>query len=313
MAAIKSAACITCGEQSENHAGMVKYGDGLAENGFTCEKLKELSAKYKGVSELVDLSTEGGDEACVLILRGGVDYFTGGLSGEMWENELKKLEWDRKYFDTRRQKVLNKIARANVCFGEVGGAADFEKGVGTVVEYSRVPILNEWKKAIENFVGCGNCEAEGNFYYDAKKCGIGFHGDGERKRVIAASLADEGVKRKIVWNWFLNGKPVGNTFEVFLESGDCYIMSEKASGWDWKKRKILTLRHAAAVEGSKYLKLPTPKVSSGTISEEKKTCTTHMTEPSLLTIEDSVETIEDAVETIEDAVETVEVSSSVEN
>ena len=37
-------------------------------------------------------------------------------------------------------------------------------------------------------------------------------------------------------------------------SGDCYIMSEKSSGFDWKKRSLVTLRHGAGVEGSKYLK-----------------------------------------------------------
>lgn len=32
-----------------------------------------------------------------------------------------------------------------------------------------------------------------------------------------------------------------------------YIMSEKATGYDWKKRSIYTLRHAAGCK--KYLKL----------------------------------------------------------
>ena len=47
---------------------------------------------------------------------------------------------------------------------------------------------------------------EGNRYYDIKKCGIGFHGDGERKKVIAASL---GASRPIHWNWYYKGRPIG--------------------------------------------------------------------------------------------------------
>lgn len=31
---------------------------------------------------------------------------------------------------------------------------------------------------------------EGNYYYDINKTGIGFHGDSERKKVIAISLSD---------------------------------------------------------------------------------------------------------------------------
>jgi hypothetical protein len=30
-----------------------------------------------------------------------------------------------------------------------------------------------------------------------------------------------------------------------LQAGDLYIMSDKATGNDWKKSSILTLRHAA--------------------------------------------------------------------
>lgn len=33
------AICITCGEQSENHVGMFKYGSGLVENGYSIDKL----------------------------------------------------------------------------------------------------------------------------------------------------------------------------------------------------------------------------------------------------------------------------------
>jgi len=32
-------------------------------------------------------------------------------------SEMDEFEWDDKYFDTRRQRVLNKRARKNVCFG----------------------------------------------------------------------------------------------------------------------------------------------------------------------------------------------------
>ena len=85
-------------------------------------------------------------------------------------------------------------------------------------------------------------------YYDISKCGIGFHGDSERKKVIAGSL---GASRPIHWQWYFNSKPIGKRIKFMLNDGDMYIMSEKTSGWDWKKRSILTLRHAA---GEKYVK-----------------------------------------------------------
>ena len=34
----------------------------------------------------------------------------------------------------------------------------------------------------------GNLKGEGNYYYDVKTCGIGFHGDSERRKVVAIRL-----------------------------------------------------------------------------------------------------------------------------
>ena len=33
--------------------------------------------------------------------------------------------------------------------------------------------------------GCAALMAEGNYYFDTTKCGIGFHGDTERRKVVA--------------------------------------------------------------------------------------------------------------------------------
>ena len=81
-----------------------------------------------------------------------------------------------------------------------------------------------------------------------KKCGIGFHGDSERKKVIACSL---GASRPIHWQWYERSKPIGERIKFTLHNGDMYIMSEKTTGFDWKKRIIATLRHAA---GEKYVR-----------------------------------------------------------
>ncbi len=73
----------------------------------------------------------------------------------------------------------------------------------------------------------------GNLYYNNKKCGIGFHGDSERKRVIACSLGD---RRPIHWQWYHKSKPIRERIKFEIGNGDMYIMSEKASGFDWKKK-----------------------------------------------------------------------------
>ena len=72
--------------------------------------------------------------------------------------------------------------------------------------------------------------------------GLGFHGDSERKRVIAARL---GADMLLEYQWFHQTRPVGRRYSRTLKGGDVYVMSEKATGWDWKKRSKYTLRHAA--------------------------------------------------------------------
>ena len=67
----------------------------------------------------------------------------------------------------------------------------------------------------------------------------------------------------ICFNWFKGSKALGTTFTTQINSGDIYIMSEKATGYDWKKRSLYTLRHSAGA--ASYTKLPKPKAVINTI------------------------------------------------
>ena len=49
------------------------------------------------------------------------------------------FDWDRKYWCNRRKRVLNKHARANVCFGSTSCEPDYENKKGRMVTHS---ILN---------------------------------------------------------------------------------------------------------------------------------------------------------------------------
>lgn len=76
-------------------------------------------------------------------------------------------------------------------------------------------------------------------------CGIGYHGDTERKRVVAIRL---GVSIPLVFGWWHRHQPVGEKHVLSLHHGDMYVMSEKATGFDWKRSSVHTLRHAAGCE-----------------------------------------------------------------
>ena len=151
-----------------------------------------------------------------------------------------------------RGRVVNKHARHNLCFSEQGQVAQIEEGKGTVVAYRDVPMTAQLRDRLPAFWGAKahKLVAEGNYYYDISKCGIGFHGDSERRKVIAVRL---GATMPLHYQWFVQSKPVGDRHKFKLNHGDVYAMSEKATGFDWKKKTIPTLRHAAGC--SKFLSI----------------------------------------------------------
>src|SRR5690606_9210135 len=118
---------------------------------------------------------------------------------------------------------------------------------GTVIAYNRVPLLNKLRlKIIEIVKNSLNTDidlkVESNYYYDTKQCYIGWHGDTERRVVIGCRL---GAEYPLSYKWYHRSSPISDHMTIYLQHGDIYIMSEKATGYDWKKSSILTLRHSA--------------------------------------------------------------------
>lgn len=253
----KIAICITAGEQSENHVGMKINGNGLSKKGFSIKDIRNfkkilkknsINYEYYRLDKLV--SIDNLEKASLLIIRNGVNQLLLDSPDDML-NEQLTFEWDKKYWDTRSNKVLNKRARYNVCYGEKNQEPDYENKKGRIVSFDNLPKLNNWRNKLGEIFGTisSNLEMEGNMYYNIDKCGINFHGDSERKKVIACSL---GESRPIHWQWYHKGNPIDKRLEFELNHGDMYIMSEKTTGNDWKTFDKKTLRHAA---GKQYTKV----------------------------------------------------------
>jgi hypothetical protein len=62
-----------------------------------------------------------------------------------------------------------------------------------------------------------NMQEQGNLYYDISCCGIGFHGDSERRKVVAVRL---GAAFPLQFQWFVRSSPVGKRVNVDLHHGD---------------------------------------------------------------------------------------------
>ena len=258
---------ITFGDQAENHVGMQKLGNGLANEGFSVEELTLLKQKIEEnddsmVCELIDLNKKGNIDvdatsACVLIVRNGVEFFAkDSFKNNDIHKELESLEWDTKA--KMYGRIVNKHARHNLCFADFEQKPDYDAGKGTVVSYESVPLLRKVRTEFQEFFGskAKSLFAEGNLYYDTSKCGIGYHGDAERKIVVAFRL---GATLPLHYHWFHEGKPIGDTIKLTLNHGDLYVMSEKATGFDWKKKKEPTLRHAAGCSKFLFIKVQKSK------------------------------------------------------
>lgn len=249
----------TCAEVGENHVGMEaidRQGNpGVkAKRGFTVSELKKFasSLQEKGfkakVYRLSPPEEYETDEAAILVVR---KFLSTKRAQELLE-DAKELKWDEKYWDRRRKRVLNKHLRRNLLFADFRQSPCYEEGKGRVVKIKDVPVLDRTLKRIEKLVAdeldrlaVESLIVEGNLYHDPKKSGIGFHGDTERRIVIGFRV---GAEMNLVFEWYHRSQRIGQRHEFNLKSGDLYVMSDKATGWDWRSPQKVTLRHAAGCD-----------------------------------------------------------------
>lgn len=259
---------LTLGDQAENHAGMEKIGK-LAQkgDGFNVEDLYNIKNKleeigciceiialdlYQELTE-IDVSIEPPEEAYVLIIRDGVNKILHNCSEythtDMFQEHIQ-LEVDKKAW--MRGRVVNKHARWNLCFDDVSREPDYDNKKGRIIGYDDIHITTTLLTQINHYFGekATDLKVEGNYYYDTNACGIGFHGDSERRKVIGIRLGN-GLSTPLHFQWYINTKPVGDRIILPLNGGDMYVMSEKAVGTDWKQKKTYTLRHATGSD--KYI------------------------------------------------------------
>ena len=260
---------ITFGGQVENQVGMEKIGE-MAEHGFSVARLKKACKKFEKEgykAEVIDLNAllprtirDESEEAAVLLVRNGVEAVLSSKRGaNKLMKEQKELKWDTK--TKMKGKMVVKHARSNVCYADFSQKANLEKlyrkqqegkpmkeePKGTVHDFDDLKYLKRVREVLPEYLGskADGLLAEGNYYFDAENTGIGFHGDFERRIVIALRL---GTSIPLYYQWYYKSELVGRELKLMLNHSDLYIMSQKATGQDWNKRNIYTLRHAAGAD-----------------------------------------------------------------
>jgi len=241
---------VTFSECVENHVGMEQLGTPV-DSGYTIEDLYRFKRSIGGNFELIDLEAylpvalrSNETPAMLLILRQGARRLVGEEHYEALLADVKSsvAQVDKKAW--MRGRVVNKLARHNLCYGETAQEPNYEAKKGCIVAFSEVPALERMRARLGEVFGskAESLLAELNYYYDQSKCGIGFHGDSERSRVIGLRV---GAAMNFHFQWYHEGEAVGARVDLMLDEGDLYIPCQKSVGKDWKRRKIPTLRHAA--------------------------------------------------------------------
>lgn len=249
---------ITFGEVAILHVGGQQIGN-TRNRGFSCEDLITLQHKlvaqglvceYYSLHMSLPEEYRNNNQASVLILRQGANFLLNKPnSADLLMQEQDSVPYDTKFFD--RGQTKNKQARHNIVFASEGQEHSQDYRNPTIISFERVKLLFDIRSRLPIVFGsiASNLNAEGNKYHH-KKSGIGFHGDSERKIVICLSLGKSMVLR---YHWRLPGSSE-HTFaptDIILNHGDVYIMSEKATGWDWRKRSLVRVVHAAGYHANK--------------------------------------------------------------
>ena len=254
---LKKTYTITFGDVAENHARMQKIGQ-LSEHGYSCEQLEDLRHKLtvSGLTcEMVRLDQhwQGEDEkvpeASVLVIRRGVQHIL-----ELENTASLMAEHDGLVMDKHalmRGKVVNKRARWNLCFAEYDQEPLYQDGKGRIVAYEHIPLTQKIRCRVAEWMEDGLLNGEANYYYDISKCGIGYHGDAERRKVVAMRM---GESMPLYYQWYQRSKPVGNRVKIDLHDGGMYVMSEAVGGFNWLKKVIPTLRHSTGCDKYTVLK-----------------------------------------------------------
>lgn len=241
---------ITFGDVAENHARMQKIGT-LHENGYSFEQMKHVEGILKGegveceMYALHQYWTGQGEveEAYLLVIRKGVQHILGTKDTTTLIEENDGLDMDKHAL--MKGRVVNKHARWNLCFAEEGQEPDYESGKGRVIAWKHIPLMQQIREKISEWTEDELLNGEANYYYDISKCGIGFHGDGERRKVFAVRM---GASMPLYYQWYQRSEAVGPRIKLELHDGDMYMMSAKAVGFDWLQKIKATLRHATGCD-----------------------------------------------------------------
>lgn len=265
---------LTLGEVSILHVGGKELGE-RGRRGFTNEELAQIHKKLRSkganvehvmISHALPEEHQSANAASVLVIHDGAALICGdAAAADKMLEEQQSIPYDKKFWNARQKKTMHKRARYNTTFAEhdVAPSEDFQ----TPSTHAFPPTLAAFRNGLASVLGdkAAGLSAEGNHYFEPKS-GIGYHGDAERKIVICLSLGGSSVLR---YHWRMPGSSEHtlSPVDIRVSHGDVYVMSEKATGFDWKYRSRVRVVHGAGSD--KYIKPRKSRAATGAKRKRK--------------------------------------------
>jgi len=249
----------------------------MAEEGFSAQYLRSACAllQQDGIdATIVDLVAEAVDkgttsewlcdlqgDTVVLVIRNGANALTNDpqMADKMLA-EHQGLEYDTTTF--LRKKVCVARSRRNLHFADKGRPVDMANGQNTVVPWSSVPANAECHRVLTELLGTTDVKsAVANYYPDPANCGIGWHGDAERRQTIMVRLGAGSDVRPIYFLWCERGEGIAAPIAINLRHGDVMVPCAKAVGTDYRTQVRPTVRHGTGNPNGKSVLLQPPAVA----------------------------------------------------
>jgi hypothetical protein len=251
-----TAMCVTFSDAVESDRSGLAVGE--AGDGFTLEDLEEIRAETGLTSEMYRV--QGGNQqgqtvtGYVLVLRSVLPTKHQSICDELCNIPRKYVDtkmWS--YGSCKNKSRWNTNLTDNKVKGDMGNA-DPQSRHPSEFPFAELPALSLVRRELTRWAcrtgitGLMNMIAEVNYYgitpegkdKPLKPPGIGWHIDGERKKVAAMSVRRT---RKFRLAAYDGVQPLGPVTEIKLYPGDMYILSSEASGTSYRG---LHIRHCAS-------------------------------------------------------------------
>lgn len=178
---------------------------------------------------LVQFDNRHTEIASILVIK---NYITNNIY-----QEALGINWDKKVL--LRNKVVNRIGKYAITIDNFPEEPNYEQGQYRVISYDSLPKTNKLKNKLSLVFNQDALECQGEYYCDQEKLKLKYQGS----KVNNMMCVHLGNSIQLSYKWFFANKPVSDDMKIILEHGDLYIMSEKATGHDYKLKKNPILKY----------------------------------------------------------------------